>query len=206
MNYEENYISSIHNLLKDSLCNEEGKEVGISTFMNSISELTSQTKRLSGRIFFVGNGASAAFSNHMALDWSKNGKVNSYALSDSALLTALANDYSYQQAFVEYLKIEKCTKNDLVVTISSSGNSPNIVSTLEYCKNEGTTTIGLSGLKADNSTRKLANFSLYVPAKTYGMVECIHQIFLHMWLDKYMNIYEWDRASFQNMNSDEFTL
>jgi D-sedoheptulose 7-phosphate isomerase len=154
----------------------------------------------------LGNGASAAFANHMALDFSKNGKILSRSLSDSSLLTALSNDYSYENAMLEFLKIEGVTKEDLVITISSSGNSPNIVSALTYCKENNIQSLALSGLKNDNKSISLAGYSIYVPMKTYGMVECIHQIFLHLILDESMEIFEWDRNEFQNMNSSNFKL
>ena len=158
------------------------------------------------KIYFFGNGASAAFANHMALDFSKNGKILSRSLSDSALMTALSNDYTFENAMVEYLKIEGVTKNDLVITISSSGNSPNIVNVLNYCKNNQINALALSGLKENNKSRELAKNSIYVPMKTYGMVECIHQIFLHSILDESMEIFEWDREDFQDMNAQNFKL
>ena len=104
------------------------------------------------------------------------------------------------------MKIEGVTKEDLVITISSSGNSPNIVSVLNYCNENNIKTLALSGLKSDNKSIMLANYSIYVPMKTYGMVECIHQIFLHLILDESMDIFEWDREGFQNMNAKEFKL
>lgn len=163
-------------------------------------------KNVKGKIYFFGNGASAAFANHMALDFSKNGKILARSLSDSALLTALSNDYSFEGAMVEYLKIEDVSKNDLIITISSSGNSPNIVNVLKYCKENQITTLALSGLKETNQSIPLSNFSIYVPMKTYGIVECIHQIFLHSILDESMQIFEWDRKDFQNMSSKDFKL
>jgi D-sedoheptulose 7-phosphate isomerase len=107
---------------------------------------------------------------------------------------------------LEYLKIEGVTNNDLVITISSSGNSPNVISVLEYCKENNIKSLALSGLKKDNKSIQLANHSIYVPMKTYGMVECIHQIFLHLILDESMEIFEWDRAEYQNMNATNFKL
>jgi len=101
----------------------------------------------------------------MALDFSKNGKILSRSLSDSALLTALSNDYSYEMSMLEYLKIEGIMKEDLVITISSSGNSPNFVSVLEYCKENNIKSLALSGLKNDNKSIKLADYSIYVPMK-----------------------------------------
>jgi D-sedoheptulose 7-phosphate isomerase len=143
---------------------------------------------------------------YLLQDFSKNGKILSRSLSDSALLTALSNDYSYEKAMLEYLKIEGVSKDDLVITISSSGNSPNVVSVLEYCKENNIKSLALSGLKNDNKSIILADYSIYVPMKTYGMVECIHQIFLHLILDKSMGIFEWNREDFQNMNFTSFKL
>ena len=119
----------------------------------------------------------------MALDFSKNGKILARSLSDSAMLTALSNDYSYENAMLEFLKLEGVSEDDLVITISSSGNSPNVVSVLNHCKNNNLKSLALSGLKKDNKSVSLADYSMYVPMKTYGMVECIHQIFLHLILD-----------------------
>lgn len=205
-NYESKYFDSISNGLEDTLYEFNEKKICKEEFFNQLISLTNKTKQIKGRFFFIGNGASAAFSNHMALDWSKNGDVNSFSLSDSALMTALSNDYSYDDAFVEFLRIRGINKNDIIITVSSSGNSNNIVKVLNYCRAAKITTVGFSGLKDDNKTRSLANFSLYVPNKTYGIVECIHQVFLHLWLDKSMDIFEWKREDFQNMNSKEFKL
>jgi len=66
--------------------------------------------------------------------------------------------------------------------------------------------LALSGLKNNNKSITFADYSIYVPMKTYGMVECIHQIFLHLILDESMEIFEWDRNEFQNMNASNFKL
>lgn len=102
-NYESKYFDSISNGLEDTLYEFNEKKICKEEFFNQLISLTNKTKKIKGRFFFIGNGASAAFSNHMALDWSKNGDVNSFSLSDSALMTALSNDYSYDDAFVELL-------------------------------------------------------------------------------------------------------
>ena len=142
----------------------------------------------------------------MALDWSKNGGILAFSLSDSSLFTALANDYSYEDAFVEFMKINSINSNDLVITTSSSGNSKNIVNALNFCLKNKIKTLGLSGLNLENATEKLSDFSIFVPSKTYGMVECIHQVFHHLILDKFMNIKEWEKTESQNMDSNNFKL
>jgi D-sedoheptulose 7-phosphate isomerase len=204
--YYSNYFKSISQGLEKSLyySNQEVSEPEL--FFQTINDILTKLRETGNKIYFLGNGASAAFANHMALDFSKNGKILSRSLSDSALLTALSNDYSYEKAMLEYLKIEGVSKDDLVITISSSGNSPNVVSVLEYCKENNIKSLALSGLKNDNKSIILADYSIYVPMKTYGMVECIHQIFLHLILDKSMGIFEWNREDFQNMNFTSFKL
>ena len=205
-NYETKYFDAIQHGLEATFYEINGKKISTEGFFNKLISLTNKTKKVKGRFFFIGNGASAAFSNHMALDWSKNGNVSSFSLSDSALMTALANDYSYVDAFVEFLRCRGVNRNDIIITISSSGNSENIVNVLNYCKTAKINTVGFSGLRENNKTRSLANLSLYVPNKTYGIVECVHQVFLHLWLDKSMDIFEWKRDDIQNMNSKEFKL
>lgn len=204
--FEKNYIEYINKGLLNSVCKISNKEVSLDDFFTQLVNFLQKTEKNKGKIYFFGNGASASFSNHMALDWSKNGGILSFSLSDSSMLTALANDYNFEDSFLEFLKINNPSINDLVITTSSSGNSPNIISVLNYCSKNNLTTLGLSGLKEDNKTVQLSSYSLYVPMKTYGMVECIHQIFHHLLLDKYMGINEWEKIESQNMNSKNFKL
>ena len=204
--YYSNYFKSIGQGLMDSIYYLDQQKIEPELFFETIKGILIKLRESRNKIYFFGNGASAAFANHMALDFSKNGKILSRSLSDSALLTALSNDYSYEKAMLEYLKIEGVTKDDLVITISSSGNSPNIVSVLKYCKDHNINSLALSGLKKDNKSISLADYSIYVPMKTYGMVECIHQIFLHLILDESMEIFEWDRVEYQDMNISSFKL
>lgn len=204
--YYSNYFKSITQGLEDSKFYINHQLTEPEMFFQTINNILTKLRETKSKIYFFGNGASASFANHMALDFSKNGKILSRSLSDSALLTALSNDYSYECSMIEFLKIEGLTKDDLVVTISSSGNSLNIVNVLNYCKENEVNSLALSGLKINNKSISLADYSIYVPMKTYGMVECIHQIFLHLILDQSMEIFEWNRNDFQNMNASNFKL
>lgn len=204
--YVKNYLESIEFGLKNSKYKINGQASNAEAFFEALNEKTKSIQENKGRLFFFGNGASAAFSNHMALDWSKNGGILALCLSDSAMLTALANDYDYEGCFLEFLKINSPTTNDLVVTTSSSGNSKNVVNVLEYCKENNIATFGLSGLNEGNKSEQTSDFSLFVPMKTYGIVECIHQVFHHVYLDKFMGINEWDKTESQNMDANNFKL
>ena len=204
--YYKKYIDTMYTGLNKSIFFTHNKNQNPIVFFKEIKSKLVKLNKNSSRIYFFGNGASAAFANHMALDFSKNGKILSKSLSDNAMLTALSNDYSYEVAMVEFLKMEKVTKDDLIITISSSGNSENIVNVLNYCRKNNIDSLALSGLKEDNKSLSIADYSIYVPMKTYGMVECIHQIFLHLILDDFMEIYEWDRKEVQNMSASNFKL
>ena len=205
-NYVKNYINSFHIGIDKTKYKVNGHYLDSNTFFEKLNDKIKEVKNCEGRLFFFGNGASASFSNHMALDWSKNGGVLAFSLSDSAMLTALANDYDYNDCFLEFLKINSPNSADFVITTSSSGNSKNIVKVLEFCKDNNITTFGLSGLNEGNKTEVLSNFSLFVPMKTYGMVECIHQLYHHIFLDKFMNIEEWEKEESQNMDANNFKL
>ena len=204
--YEDHYFESFSNLISKTIYAINNKQTDKESFFTSLVNKTNDINKSSGRLFFVGNGASSAFANHMALDWSKNGNIKSFSLSDSSLLTALANDISYEDAFSKFLEIYDFNENDLVITISSSGNSKNIISVINYCKKHNIKTVGFSGLNNDNLTQQLVDYSIFVPCKTYGFAECIHQFFLHLWLDKSMKIEEWTKSVSQNMDSNNFKI
>jgi D-sedoheptulose 7-phosphate isomerase len=200
--YSSNYLNAFNRGLQSVECRYVESALSLDDFFAKInSRINSQT-----RIFFYGNGASMAFASHMSLDWHKNGKVESHTLSDISLLTAYVNDYSKDEMFSEHLKSFKPTESDIICTISSSGNSSNVIGALNYANEVNATTLSFSGLNTNNKSIQNSEFSLFVPLKTYGQVECAHQLFLHMWLDKFMNIIEWDRDEVQNMNAKQFKL
>lgn len=149
--------------------------------------LTSETRQSDGTIYFIGNGASASMASHMSLDVTKNGGIKSLAFNDSAFLTAISNDLAYDEVFS--LCIEKFgSPEDMLIAISSSGNSRNIARGIEAAKDIGMSVITLTGMNSDNTAKQLGDLNIYVPAKTYGIVECCHQILVHCWLDRLMGI------------------
>ena len=127
------------------------------------------------------------------------------SFSDSALLTAMGNDLGYEEVFAAPLSWYG-QSGDLLITVSSSGGSPNILRTIEMAREKGMQVVTFSGLKPNNPSRRAGDLNFYVPAKTYGVVECAHQVLLHIWLDRFMGITEWDRNGFQNMRKDAFQL
>jgi len=140
------------------------------------------------RIYFIGNGASAMMASHFAADACKNAKLNALAFNDASLLTAIANDVEFDEIFA--LPLSRLARaGDLVVAISSSGNSPNIVRALDASRSMRLQTVTLTGKGGDNKARARGDLNFYVPADRYGWVECAHQLILHYWLDQYLNLH-----------------
>jgi len=204
--YFENYASAFHAaLVAVEVTDREGNRLHPDEAFTRLCQRIGALREKGSRQFLCGNGASAALSNHMALDWTKNAGVKTISFSDSAMLTALGNDIGYAEVFATPLKWFAET-GDQLVTVSSSGNSPNIVRVLETALELGLSTVTFSGLRPDNVSRKMGDLNFYVPAKTYGIVESVHQLLLHLCLDRFLGVEEWARSDTQNMRRDEFRM
>lgn len=136
-------------------------------------------------IYVCGNGGSAAIANHFECDHKKilseTGKINPQIISlcaNNSLITALANDISYDFIFkkqLEYL----AKKKDILITISSSGNSENIIQAIKYAKKNGIKTISFTGFDGGRS-KKISDYSLHVNSYNYGIVENLHHAFMNI--------------------------
>ena len=141
------------------------------------------------QIFVIGNGGSAATASHMMNDLCKGTlghkgdapwpRLRVIALTDNvSLMTAWANDTDYNHIFSEPLK-NLAQRGDVLVAISASGNSPNIIAAVEAAKQIGVTVIGLTGFTGGKLS-KMADVSLVVPSDGYGPVEDVHMILDHI--------------------------
>ena len=169
----------------------DGALVEANTGFTEWISLTRETKRTGGVHYFIGNGASATMASHMALDSAKNAGLRATSFNDIASLTAVGNDLGYDQIFATPLSWQ-ATPADLLVAISSSGKSPSILSAIATARKLGLKVITLSGMQPDNPAARSGDLNFYVPGRTYGAVECAHQIILHCWLDEYMGLTEWN--------------
>lgn len=147
--------------------------------------MTQATHDRGRQLYIIGNGGSAGMASHMATDACKNGHLRAMAFNDPALLTATSNDLGYDQVFS--LPLERLARQgDLVIAITSSGNSPNIVRALETGRSLGLEAVTLTGMRADNRARTLGDLNFYVPLPRYGLTESAHQVVLHYWFDQYL--------------------
>lgn len=130
------------------------------------------------KVIFVGNGGSGAIASHMAIDYSKNAGIRSMAFNDHPTLTCLANDFGYDNVFAKQIEYYG-QKGDVLVIISTSGRSPNILNAGAEGRNVGCQVITLSGMRPDNNLRLAGCINFYVPSNEYGVVEISHLILLH---------------------------
>jgi len=136
------------------------------------------------RVFVAGNGGSAAIADHLCCDWTKGTHAAGLAplrthslVSNVALLTAVANDFGYDDAFARQLEMLGVA-GDVVLLISSSGNSPNVLAAADRAKAMEIATIGMTGFSGGALAARV-DFALHVPYANYGLVEDCHQILMH---------------------------
>lgn len=136
-------------------------------------------------IYIFGNGGSSATASHFVCDFNKgiseniNKKFNLICLNDNtSIMTAIANDIGYDEVFSYQLK-DKLTRNDLVIAISGSGNSKNIIKAVEYCKQCEIKVIGVTGYSGGR-LKELSDYRLHVNVDDMQITEDIHMVFDHM--------------------------
>ena len=135
------------------------------------------------KLFFIGNGGSAAIASHFANDFQNAARIPSSCFNDAASVTCIANDLGYENAFLEPLKYH-AKPADVLFAISSSGNSASILGAARWARDKDLCVFTLSGFSPDNPLRKLGDFNVYVPSSRYGPVEAAHFCVLHGLLDE----------------------
>ena len=163
--YTEEYINLILNQLKNK-----------DKIFNFI-KLCKQIKKNKKKIVIVGNGGSAAIASHFSVDMTKVGGIRCINFNESDLLTCFSNDYGYENWVVNALKFY-ADRGDMVILISSSGKSKNIVNAAKYTKNNGLKLITFSGFSKNNSINKIGHINFHVHSKNYNHIENIHQFLL----------------------------
>lgn len=171
--------------------------------MDKISEVIRLFKQVldeDRQVFVFGNGGSAANASHFVTDLGKGSSDKTYrrfrclSLNDNTnWITALGNDYSYDDIFVRQL-MNLARPGDLVLVMSVSGNSPNLVKAIEWCAQNGVRTIALVGGK-ENSLSRIADSVIEVSDVHYGRVEDAHMTICHIIAYSFMELEEMQSAS-----------
>jgi D-sedoheptulose 7-phosphate isomerase len=177
------YFTTLSDYLVQTLVtSDSGQTLEMSEAINQIMALCRRTHASGNKVIFVGNGGSAAIASHMATDYSKNGDVRSMALNDSSMLTCLGNDLGYNRVFAKQIELH-ARPGDLVVAISSSGRSANILNAVKAAAAVNCTIVTFSGFTLENPLRSLGSINFFVGSDRYGFVEIGHLTICHAILD-----------------------
>ena len=148
-------------------------ESGVHESLLAFRNLCLQTKARGGKLIFAGNGASASISSQAATDYTQHGRIRAVAFNDHNLITAFGNDYGYENWVAKALEAY-ADPGDLVVLISSSGSSPNIVNAAKFAQENNLSCVTFTGFSADNPLRKLGGLNLWVDCNAYNVIETTH--------------------------------
>lgn len=176
-------INQFSELLDDiaiSLAN--GQPIDVDEGFVMLNDMLVDIRQNRKTVYAIGNGASASMASHFSADLAKNGKLHTQVFSDLSLITAISNDLSYDEVFAEPLR-RRGFQGDLLVAISSSGNSPNIINAVTTAREMNITVVTISAMNTENKLRQMGDINVYVPALTYGDAESCHAAVLHYWID-----------------------
>lgn len=134
------------------------------------------------KIIFIGNGGSAGIASHLAIDFTKNGGLRALAFNDPSALTCLGNDLGYENVFAKQIDFH-ARAGDLLIAISSSGRSPNILSAVSAARARDCRVATFSGFTEQNELRRTGDVNFYVRSREYGFVEVAHLALCHAMLD-----------------------
>ena len=142
-----------------------------------IAQNLEKIKKDKKKVILVGNGGSAAMASHVSVDLTKMCKIRAVNFNEADLLTCFANDYGYEN-WVQKALSSYADKGDLLICISSSGASKNIINGAKFAKKIGCKVVTLTGFDEKNKVRKIGHINLWLNSKNYNLIEMTH----HIWL------------------------
>ncbi len=152
-------------------------QTGIHIQLIQLKGLLTSVRTGGKKVLIAGNGGSAAIASHCAVDLTKCAGIRCVNFNEADLITCFANDYGFERWLEKALEFY-ADDGDLVILISSSGKSLNIVNAAKYTRTRNLTLVTFSGFSEDNSLRKLGQLNFWVQSQSYNIIEMTHQIWL----------------------------
>lgn len=153
--------------------------------IQKIEDVIIKTIKKNGNIYVIGNGGSSSTASHYVVDFTKKldfyglPRVNIYSLSDNVpIITAYANDMSYDDIYYKQIK-DRVSSSDIIIVLSASGNSKNLVKAVKYAKEKKMTIISIVG-NFDGNVLKFSDYKIVIDSKNYGIIEDIHLSLNHV--------------------------
>ena len=174
-----NFLVGLEEIQKEfQVSNKSGKALSMENgFVQSINLMVNASKK-GKKLIFIGNGGSAAIASHQAIDYWKNGGLEAIAFNDASLLTCIGNDCGYENVFAKPINCF-AKEGDVLIAVSSSGQSANILNGVKAAREMRCEVITLSGFDPANPLRKMGDMNFYVPTRAYGLVEVSHLSIIH---------------------------
>lgn len=163
---------------------KNGASLGVEPGMTAAMQMLARVRKNNDSAYVIGNGGSAGVASHAVNDLVNVAKLRAFTLHDPSLLTCMTNDYGYENAFARILA-QIAKPKDVLIAISSSGNSNNIRNAAVQATDSGMFVITLSGFAGDNPLRSLGDINVWLDSRDYGLVEVGHQFILHNMSDRF---------------------
>lgn len=179
------YRENVKTALDTIECTYHSEKVAVETGVSKVIKRIEKLRNEGKTMFWIGNGGSAAIAVHSTLDYFRTGNIKTQAFYDGPMMTCLGNDFGYLSVFEKPISLF-ATPEDVLVAISSSGRSQNILNAVDTGKKRGCYVITLSGFVPDNPLRMMGDINFYVSSNHYGVVELTHSVLCHSFLDLYM--------------------
>ena len=180
-----NYFKEARFLLEENKDNFKKLEL--------ISNLFLKCQKKNNKVIIIGNGGSASTASHVSVDLSKNSGIRAINFNEPDLITCFSNDYGYENYVREAIRIYGDV-GDIVVFISCSGESKNLINAIKFCNKKNYKCITLTGRKKNNTLMKLnkSGVNLWVNSHSYNIIETVHMLWLLSIVDKIIgtSIYE----------------
>lgn len=181
--FAEAYLGGLADMMANfEATDREGQSLPFAEAVERAASLIQAAANAGGKLMFVGNGGSAGVASHQAADYMRNGNLPATAFNDGAMLTCMSNDLGYEQVFARPISILG-RPEDVLIAISSSGQSPNILAAARTAAELGARVLTLSAFRPDNPLRVLGDINFFVPTMSYGYAEILHLAISHCILD-----------------------
>jgi D-sedoheptulose 7-phosphate isomerase len=165
--YFQDYFSRLHKAMGDS---DEAS-------FEHVAELLRKIRDQKGKTLVAGNGGSASIASHVAVDFTKAAGLPTMCFNEASLITCFANDFGYEHWLEKALEYY-ATPLDLVILISSSGKSPNMLRAAQKARDLHLPIVTLTGFGADNPLKSMGDVNFWVDSRCYNVIENVHQIWL----------------------------
>ena len=177
------YFAKLDRAIRGAECTDSRRaQMPMETAFEKVRAQAHAAHERGNKLMFIGNGGSAGITSHLATDFSKNGGLRATAFNDAAVLTCIGNDFGYEHVFAKQIEWHG-RAGDLLLAISSSGRSANILKGARAARERGCGVVTMSGFGEDNPLRFAGDVNFYVRSSFYGFVEVAHLALLHAILD-----------------------